>query len=295
MKTIDTLVEDIYAVLQGGAGFTAQNEGEVAGDIEGLLYTRLRHKEKPRNYLSMSSVGSQCDKQLWYRVNSQPDEDTPSPDKLKFLYGDMIEALVLELAVAAGHTISHRQTKVTVEGVGGHMDAVIDGMVVDVKSASEFSFKKFKSGLTKDNDSFGYMQQLSGYLYGCQILDAVTEKNRAAFLVIHKVTGEILLSIVDFTEYLKHVPNDVYRAKTVVAGPMPKKRLATVPQNKDGSNTKLCTTCSYCSYKKQCWPEARAFEYYNGVQYLVEVSKTPRTSEIGKETYTEITPDHSFF
>ena len=35
--------------------------------------------------------------------------------------------------------------------------------VVDVKSASGFSFKKFQHGTLRDSDPFGYMYQLAGY------------------------------------------------------------------------------------------------------------------------------------
>ena len=43
------------------------------------------------------------------------------------------------------------------------MDCKIDGEVVDVKSASAMSFKKFKNGTLYEDDPFGYIAQLAGY------------------------------------------------------------------------------------------------------------------------------------
>ena len=36
-------------------------------------------------------------------------------------------------------------------------------VLVDVKSASSFSFKSLRDGLTRDTDSFGYLTQLGLY------------------------------------------------------------------------------------------------------------------------------------
>ena len=45
----------------------------------------------------------------------------------------------------------------------GHMDGRIDGTLMDVKSTSSYSFKKFKDGTLVDNDAFGYIDQLKAY------------------------------------------------------------------------------------------------------------------------------------
>ena len=43
------------------------------------------------------------------------------------------------------------------------MDSKIDGEVVDVKTASSYSFKKFEQGTLNEDDPFGYVTQLTGY------------------------------------------------------------------------------------------------------------------------------------
>ena len=45
-------------------------------------------------------------------------------------------------------------------------------------------------------------------------------------------------------------------------------------------NTKLSMQCSYCEYKKMCWPKLRTFIYSYGPEYLVDVRKEPKVPEI---------------
>ena len=49
--------------------------------------------------------------------------------------------------------------KITVNGVDGHIDCVIDGELVDIKSALlTYGLKKFKDGsVAKGQDPFGYI------------------------------------------------------------------------------------------------------------------------------------------
>jgi hypothetical protein len=65
---------------------------------------------------------------------------------IKFMYGHMIEEMLLFFTRMAGHTVEGEQKQCTVEGVRGHMDARIDGRLIDVKSTSSYGFKKFKDG-----------------------------------------------------------------------------------------------------------------------------------------------------
>jgi hypothetical protein len=102
---------------------------------------------KPRTSgnLRLSAIGKP-DRQLWYDVNTETTEEKlPPSTRIKFLYGYILEELLLLCASIAGHTVEDQQKEVTVEGVLGHQDAVIDGVLVDCKSASGFSFKKFES------------------------------------------------------------------------------------------------------------------------------------------------------
>jgi hypothetical protein len=87
-------------------------------------------------------------------------------------------------------------------GSGDTGDAVIDGVTIDVKTASPYSFNKFKEGNLRNEDPFGYISQLSSYVYAARDDDVVTDKKRGAFLVINKVSGEMVLDVYDLTEEL---------------------------------------------------------------------------------------------
>ena len=120
-----------------------------------------RPKEAKRT-LRMSNVGKPA-RMLWYEVNSTVEkEEFNGPTYLKFLYGDLIEEVVLFLAEVAGHSVSDRQRQVVVSDIVGHIDGVVDGVLIDVKSTSPHSFKKFKDGTLRNDDPFAYISQLSG-------------------------------------------------------------------------------------------------------------------------------------
>ena len=48
----------------------------------------------------------------------------------------MIEELILTIAESSGHTVTGQQDRMRINDLAGHRDAVIDGMTIDVKSAS---------------------------------------------------------------------------------------------------------------------------------------------------------------
>ena len=276
MAKIDALVADMYEVLQGKRGW----DDYCLGDgIDKIAQERFSSIPEPRKYLSVSSVGSACKRQLWYRVNGGGIEGELGGDTLlKFFYGDVIEEIVLTLAEQAGHKVSHQQAEVDILGVKGHMDAVIDGMVVDVKSASPYSFNKFKYKKLRDDDPFGYISQLSSYVYACKDDPLVKDKTKGAFLVVNKVSGEILLDVHDFTKELEEKEKEVQAAIDMVAGTIPK-QLPTEEFGKSG-NEAVSFTCSFCPHKTLCYPDLRVFKSSRGPVYLTKVVREPRMEEI---------------
>ena len=115
-------------------------------------------------------------------------EDLSPKTYFKFLYGDVIEQLILFLAKEAGHKVEMEQLEVEQDGVKGHIDAVIDDVLVDVKSASPFGYKKFKTESVVEDDPFGYVEQLAGYS------NILTEGRQAAWVAFDKVSGDICVS-----------------------------------------------------------------------------------------------------
>jgi len=281
MKTIDTLVEDIESVIYGQGGWNKSVAEAMGKSIADTANKRFSKPQEPRGYLSLSSIGTPCKRKLWYKIN-KPGFGEPLDAKmlLKFFYGDMIEELILAMVEASGHTLAGSQDRLTVHGIRGHRDAVIDGMTVDVKSCSPFAFKKFKEGDLRDNDPFGYISQLSSYVYAAKDDPLVTDKNHGAFLAIDKVNGEICLDVYDFTEELKTKEQEMLAAKDLVAGDIPTERISPVPASKSSPNTKLDKSCQFCEYKKACWPNLKMYQYSYGIEYLVHVEKPPKVPEV---------------
>ena len=227
----------------------------------------------------MSSIGKP-DRQLWYEANSPP-QDRKYFDYatlIKFLYGSILEELLVLFVRVAGHDIKNLQQEHEIEGVYGHQDAEIDGVVVDFKSASGRSFVKFKNGTLHDSDPFGYIGQLSAYAQA-------QGKNEAMFVVIDKQNGEITtyplheLEMIDATKRIKHLKQVIKNTDK------PEKCYSDVEDTVKG-NRKLAIGCIYCQYKKGCWSDAnggmglRAFKYANGTRFLTQVNKLPNVEEV---------------
>jgi len=281
-KTIDTLVADMEDVIYGLKGWDYLIGQNMGTNIATLAKSRFDKPQEPRGYLSMSGLGTPCDRKLWYKIN-QTDNAIPlrANTLLKFFYGDMIEELALSIAQQAGHTVEGQQDKMEAHGIKGSRDCVIDGMTVDVKSASPYSFKKFQEGNLRGQDPFGYISQLSSYVYAAKDDPLVTNKTHGAFLVIDKVNGHICLDMYDFTEEMKTKEEEITRIKEMVKAKIPPDRgFEDVPQSKTSPNMKLGMECSYCEFKKACFPGLKMFAYSHGPVYLTKIKKPLKVDEV---------------
>jgi len=162
--------------------------------------------------------------------------------------------------------------------VKGHQDSMIDGVLVDCKSASGPGFDKFKYHRVAEDDPFGYIAQISAYAEANGV-------DRAAFLAINKSTGEVCLSPVHKMEMI-NAENRVEHLKGLVKNPaVPARCYPDLPDGKSG-NYKLGVGCVYCGHKQDCWSDAndgmglRVFNYAKGRRYLTRVSKQPEVEEV---------------
>lgn len=282
MKTIDTLVSDINEVIKGKGGWTKVVNEYFKETIGQAAERRLTPSTEVRpKTLRMSNIGTPCKRKLWYYLNlPEHEQDLPANAHLKFFYGDIIEGLLLSLAKAAGHKVEGEQDEIVVDGIVGHRDAVIDGVTIDVKSASTPSFKKFEKNELRVDDPFGYIQQLTGYVYGGKDDPLVTDKKGGAFLVMDKTLGHIHLDYYDLTPELSLFPSRLIATKMMATMKTePYREWEPVPDGKSG-NMKLPSACSYCDYHKICWPGVRTFLYSSGPVYLTKVVNLPKVSEV---------------
>lgn len=281
MKQIETIVHDIYDVLSDRKHeYNEENTKALGEAISKTVVDKLGADQAPR--LRFSNIGEKCNRRLWYQIN-QPEkaEALPPWTRMKFLFGDILEALVLFLAKEAGHEVKGEQSKMALEGLTGSRDAAIDGVTVDVKSASTYSLNKFKDHLKPEEDAFGYLDQVGAYAEAGKDDPLVTDKDRFGFLAVDKTLGHIVLDLhskrKDASEYfakrIKH------KAEIVGGQSIPDRGFAPEPDGKSG-NEKLGTKCSYCEHKHSCYPGLRTFLYSNGPRYLTTVARLPDVQEV---------------
>lgn len=263
-KSIDTLVKDIYAYLESYSAVTPEQSTELALILSRVITEKLSTYRKPA--LSMSCIGHPKRK---LKLELENPIKPSGKARLKFLYGDLLEVLLLWLAKQAGHDVESQQDSVEVDGVHGHIDAIIDGVLVDLKSASPQSYKKFAGGTLPTQDPFGYLAQISGYR---EALD----KDQVAFLAVDKVSGDLCLYKPNVEFDLPDPHAVIKEAKEAISSPLSSLPHCEepVPMGKSG-NMKLSTGCKYCAYRDKCWDNLRVFLYKSGPEYLTKVVKEP--------------------
>ena len=280
-KKVDTLVQDIYRTIDEGLdkrktdkAFLETFSKNVMESIEKFLF----EKREDVTTLRLSQIG-RPDRQLWYDIKSDiKPKKLDAKTRIKFLYGEILESLVILLAEASGHDVSEMQKMEEIEGVKGHKDCRIDGTLVDIKSASSYSFKKFKDGSLTTNDPFGYMSQISAYAESAG-------DDSAGFLAIDKSTGELTYLPVESIHMINASDRVKHLKEVVKSSTPPQKCFPDEPDGKSG-NKKLALGCVFCGYKEHCWSDAnqgkglRKFKYSTGVRYLTQVNKTPDVEEI---------------
>lgn len=283
MKTIDTLVSDIYTMLEDGQlaeGCDMETICEDFGREASALLKDSLSRYDATGKLRLSAIGKP-DRKIFNAFAGIEGTPLKGPTYVKFLYGHLIEAMVLALAKLAGHSVSDQQKEVSVLGVKGHIDGRIDGQLMDVKSASDYGFKKFRKGTLHEDDAFGYIEQLKAYAHA-------EGDTQYSWVAVNKVTGEICVLSYDekdtnspYHDKINYnIEERVAEVKKLVGGTLvPTECYSPVPDGLSG-NIKLQSGCGWCEFRKHCWPEAKAYRYANGTRYLVHVEREPKVSDV---------------
>lgn len=286
---IDNLVSDIYDRLKKKEPVSEERMKELGARLAQAVIKHLtpREEKEPRTYLWPTEVGIECDRHIFYRFQKDIEPEELQPwTIIKFMYGDILEEVVLFLAEETpNHTVEGRQDTVEVKDgekvlIKGRQDAIIDGVKVDVKSAAPRSFLKFKTGALQEEDLFGYIPQLASY--------SKNHDGGQGFLAIEKSLGHLCyLPIRD-----SDLPDVAERAKSLLAmvdrGVEPSRKYPDTPDGQSG-NRKLGLICSYCPYKYHCWRDAnngkglRTFIYSAGPRFMTRVEYEPSVPEINEK------------
>ena len=284
ISTLATDIKHLIANISNGkpANMTKENMNVFLNNIKEamLAWNTPPVKTDKEGQLRMSVIGKPA-RQLWYDKHSPKDrKDEDAGLNLKFLYGHIIEHLILYLAELSGHKIEDQQKKVEIDGISGHIDSKIDGEICDVKSASSFSFKKFQSGEIVGDDPFGYHAQLSGY-------ETANGTKEGGFLVVDKSSGDICFyKPEDMAK--PNVKSLIKNLRSALEKDTPPEKCYEFKTEKNGNKT-LATGCMFCPHKWECHSDTnngkglRVFKYSNKNVMLADVVKQPLVEEITYE------------
>ena len=249
MKSINTLIPDIYNVMEskqydGDLNSIAMQAGR---EVEDAIKDAFTPREDNKG-LRMSGIG-RCERAQWYSYKGHTPEPIKGDVYLTFLQGHVLEAVLVALIKLSGHTVTDQQKKHTIEGVHGSQDCTIDGELVDIKTASAWSWEnKFKESGIAD-DAFGYIKQLSAY-------GKEDKRKKGYFLALNK--NKSTLNLCE-QELEQDIDTYIVDLKAKMESDTPPMRLANATTwNKAKTEEKLCMTCAFCGFKEDCFGSLEA-------------------------------------
>jgi hypothetical protein len=231
--------------------------------------------------LRMSNIGRPA-RQLYYSQKDTQEIKHHASTQIKFLYGHIMEDLLIFLTKLSEHAVTDEQKEVLVDDVLGHMDCKIDGEVIDIKTASGFGFKKFKNKTLAEDDPFGYVSQLAGY-------ERAEGTDNGGFLALNKESGELTLYQPEDLDK-PNVNTLISNIESVLKGEAPPDKCYKPIKSGSKGNMKLPMGCVYCSHKFVCNADTndgkglRVFKYAKGLEYMTKVISLPKVEEIQHES-----------
>jgi hypothetical protein len=279
MTNINTLVPDIYRLMGKRDGWFSD---ELARDLSQDISLRLKYhlgEKTDKPTLRLSQMGPRCPKALWGSIH-RPEMAEPIPPwaEIKYSFGHILEALVIALAKASGHEVTGEQDELVLDGIVGHRDCVIDGCVVDVKSSSSRAFLKYKNRTLAQDDPFGYLDQLDGYVTASLDDPLVRVKDKGYLLAIDKQLGHIVLYQHEIRP--ESIKERIREYRRICSLPTPPDCTCRIIPIGASGNMGLDVKASYSQYKHFCFPHLRTFAYSTGPVDLVKVVRQPDVPEI---------------
>jgi len=263
-----SLQSDIHKVLE----HLSNNEGDTldiedswiedAGEaFKDALRRQFTKREDEDFRLRMSNIGKPlC--QLQMAKSGAKKERKDYNFIMRMLHGDAVECIMDVILKIAKANITGSKDKVVLELEGttvkGEDDVEIDNKVYDIKTCSPNAFeRKWKMGLPtlKAKDDFGYVGQLVGY-------SEAKSKKAGGWIVVCKSTGQVLVMDADFSEDEKDtVLQDMQMKATALKEDWSFDRgfepVDDFFNKKYTGSKKLPASCSWCDFKKSCWPKAQ--------------------------------------
>ena len=287
MKNLDNLVEDIYSKLSvlgdGKPLDVSEKDIDALGEsIKEVLHHWANPSPRSSDMLRMSNIGKPT-RQLWYDIKSENEstESLPAPVFIKFLYGHILEEVLLFLVKLSGHKVGNQQKEVSGIWYKRTHGLYYRWRSSRCKDCFWFCFRKFKDGTLAEQDTFGYLPQLAGY-------EEAEGTKKGGFLAINKETGE--LALFRPSEFDKpNIKKKIRDVKKAIKLDKPPQRCYNPEPEGSSGNMKLPKECVYCRHKFECHSDAndglglRVFKYSRGYSYLTQTPKPPKVSEVTNE------------
>jgi len=225
------------------------------------IKTSLLQEHTDEFRLRMSNLGRSTCQLQQEKMGSKRVPKREQQQSSIFAFGHMAEAWLVMVMRAAGVPITSEQETVELKVGGslikGTMDLTIkynEDVVWDIKSASDYAFKKFKSGFdaVHDSDPFGYIDQ--GFGYG-----KAAKKRFGGWIVINKNTSEICVCETPMvTDQLEKESMERIKTtiKTIESDAPFKRGYDDEPETfrkKVTGNRKLAFACEWCDFRESCW------------------------------------------
>ena len=280
-KNLSTLVEDIYQTVTDITGGDKEVPDELLNELGQKIARTIKTWSTPQHHnkfkLRMSNIGRPA-RQLYYSQKDTQEIKHHASTQIKFLYGHIMEDLLIFLTKLSGHSVTDEQKEVLVDDVLGHMDCKIDGEVIDIKTASGFGFKKFKNKTLAEDDPFGYVSQLAGY-------ERAEGTANGGFLALNKESGELTLYQPEDLDK-PNVNTLISNIESALKGDAPPDKCYKPIKSGSKGNMKLPMGCVYCSHKFVCNADTndgkglRVFKYAKGLEYMTKVVSLPKVEEL---------------
>ena len=208
---------------------------------------------KPRSYLGMSQMGTECDRALWYTFRwAGGQEDFDGRMLRLFETGHREEARMLDDLEAAGVTVArvdpNTQKQWQVSGVmghfGGHMDGHGEGFQEAPKTRHLLEFKTHNDKSYKDVVTKGVKLSKPGHYAQMQLYMHYAGLTRAFYLAHNKNTDELYQERIayDETEAMRLVA----RAERIITAQEPPPKLHENPESK------MAWACKFCPHLQKC-------------------------------------------
>ena len=224
-----------------------------------------------------SDIGKECLRQTWFKAwhGHKFPSNIDGPTNWRFMHGDLLEEAVLYMLEQVGADVQLRQHPVeqVLDGVrfSGRIDAVIEGVTVDVKTMSEYAFSKADpiAYPNVSDDPWGYGYQLAFY---DSMLNGVG--GTPHFLGIDKVHGD--MKLLPLTRpYVLSLNAQLEAVVDAVGGGKMPRRVSSTP---DKVGNVLHKNCQLCPFITNCWQGCgvKGLVYADGIKWYEKINPSSK-------------------